>query len=146
LVDKKDPAEFTGYVIKALPVLDYAPIMVISAKEGFNCSKIFELAHSLHKQAGLKISTSQLNQVIEYIKRENPPPSRGTKLPKIFYATQIQTHPQKILIFVNDKELFGENYKRYIIRKLREKLPISEVPIILEFRNRPKVFLRNKKA
>jgi GTP-binding protein len=141
---KGPPEEYIHYICDQTKVLDYAPIMIISAKTGFNCEKIFEIAETLYLQDGLKISTARLNQVIEYAKRENPPPSKGTKLPKILYATQIGTHPQRFLIFVNRKEIFREDYKRYLLRKLRENLPIGEVPIEIEFKDRPKVIIQKK--
>ena len=57
---------------------------------------------------------------------------RGGKVrPKIYYATQVATNPVTMLLFVNKPELFDEKYRKHIIGKLRELLPIDEVPIRL---------------
>jgi GTP-binding protein len=52
------------------------------------------------------------------------------------YATQITTKPVTILLFVNNAELFDENYKRFLIGKLRDILSFAEVPIKLFVRSR----------
>ena len=59
--------------------------------------------------------------------------SKGGKKgwPKIYYATQIAVNPITILMFVNRPELFEENYRRFIINRLRSIQPIDEVPIRL---------------
>jgi GTP-binding protein len=58
------------------------------------------------------------------------------QFPKIYYATQIATKPVTILLFVNDAELFDENYKRFLVGKLRDILSFAEVPIKLFVRSR----------
>jgi predicted GTPase len=35
------------------------------------------------------------------------------------------------MMFVNDLGLFDENYRRFVIGRLRELLPVAEVPIRL---------------
>ena len=51
--------------------------------------------------------------------------------PKIYYATQIAVNPITILMFVNERELFEENYLRFVVNRLRSMLPVEEVPIRL---------------
>jgi predicted GTPase len=41
-------------------------------------------------------------------------------------------------MFVNNPELFEENYRRFIIGRLRELLPVEEVPIRLLARSHRK--------
>jgi GTP-binding protein len=56
--------------------------------------------------------------------------------PKIYYATQVAVNPVTILMFVNKPELFEESKRRFIVGRLRELLPIGEVPIRLLARTR----------
>ncbi len=61
---------------------------------------------------------------------------KTSEFPKIYYATQVAIRPVTILLFVNKAELFDENYRRFLIGKLRELLNLSEVPIRLLVRPR----------
>ena len=55
----------------------------------------------------------------------------ATRWPKVYYATQIAVNPVTILMFVNDPSLFDESYRRYLAGRLRDLLPVPEVPIRL---------------
>jgi GTP-binding protein len=44
-------------------------------------------------------------------------------------VTQIAANPVTIMMFVNDPGLFDENYRRFVTGRLRDLLPIAEVPI-----------------
>ena len=45
--------------------------------------------------------------------------------------TQVAVNPVTFMMFVNDPGLFDENYRRFVVGRLRELLPIAEVPIRL---------------
>jgi GTP-binding protein len=57
---------------------------------------------------------------------------------KIYFGTQVQVDPPTIVAFVNDKKLFSDEYRRYLVRRFQEALPFKEVPICILFRGRPK--------
>ena len=57
-------------------------------------------------------------------------PHNGRKF-KIYYASQVDTAPCRIVLFCNDPELFHFSYKRYIENKLREAFGFEGVPIEL---------------
>jgi GTP-binding protein len=54
----------------------------------------------------------------------------------LFYAAQVATQPPTIALVVNDPKLFEGRYERYLMNRLREELPFSEVPIRLLFSKR----------
>ena len=94
------------------------------------------MAAEIFKQTTTQIPTAKLNKAFEIIKQEKTSSAKHkTGLPKIYYATQIATRPITILMFVNKPDLFEENYRRFIIGRLRELLPIQEVPIRLLIRS-----------
>jgi GTP-binding protein len=88
-----------------------------------------------------------MNKAVEQISAQRiGGKSRTSQLPKVYYATQIAVKPVTILLFVNNVDLFDENYKRFFISKLRDILSFSEVPIRLFVRPRRKEEqLRDKK-
>jgi GTP-binding protein len=70
------------------------------------------------------------------VKDQNPPRAKGSKLPKIFYATQVGTGPPTFVIFVNEARLFSESYRRYMEHAFRKALGLDELPIVLHLRGK----------
>jgi len=125
--------DYQEYLTKMLPGLKYAPIAFTTATESKNIQSVLDLAMEIFKQATTWIPTAKLNKAFDVIKEEKVGTSKGKKKgwPKFYYATQIAVNPVTLLMFVNRPELFEENYRRFIINRLREMLPIEEVPIRL---------------
>ena len=122
--------DYEGYLTKSLPGLSFAPIAFTTATEAKNVQSVLDLATEIFKQATTRIPTHKLNQAFEAIKAERAS-KRGTGWAKIYYATQISTNPVTIVMFVNNPELFDDKFRRFIVGRLREVLPIQEVPIRL---------------
>jgi GTP-binding protein len=134
---KASSDDYANYLSKLMPQLSYAPIVFTTATERKNIQSVLDLARELFKQATTKVSTAHLNKAIEQISSQRPGGKRGVShLPKIYYATQIAIKPVTILLFVNKLELFDENYKRFLIGRLRDNLSFAEVPIRLLVRPR----------
>lgn len=130
--DSTVTGDYEKYLTKLLPGLRYAPIAFTTATEAKNVQSVLDLAAEIFKQTVLWISTAKLNKAFETIKAERiGAAKRKAGWPKIYYVTQIAVNPITILMFVNNPELFEENYRRFIIGRLRELLPIDEVPIRL---------------
>ncbi|MFW6059209.1 MAG: ribosome biogenesis GTPase Der [Phycisphaeraceae bacterium] len=127
--------EYAEYLDKALQGLRFAPIAFISAEQREGIDELLDTVRHLHEQAGERVATAQLNEVIEALSAERGPRSKGGKPGRIFYGTQLETHPPTIALFVNDPELFDPGYERFILNRFRDHLPFSEVPIKLVFRS-----------
>jgi GTP-binding protein len=125
--------DYEDYLTKLLPGLKYAPLAFTTATEAKNIQSVLDLSAELFKQTTTWIPTAKLNKAFETIKQEKITAARRGKTgwPKIYYATQIAVNPVTILMFVNRPELFEENYRRFIVNRLRTMLPIEEVPIRL---------------
>ncbi|MDD5135069.1 MAG: ribosome biogenesis GTPase Der [Phycisphaerae bacterium] len=136
-VGKATTDDYAEYIGKIFPQLSYAPIAFTTATEAKNIQSVLDLACELFKQSATRISTADLNKAIEQISELRVGGGKKSgQFPKIFYATQITTKPVTILLFVNDAELFDENYKRFLVGKLRDILSFAEVPIKLFVRSR----------
>jgi GTP-binding protein len=117
------------YVRKVFPMLDHVPIAFITAKQGKNVLRLLQLAVQLHKQAAVRVGTGDLNRVVRAAVEASQPPMKGSRQPKIYYATQIGVHPPTIVLFTNGPELFDDTYVRYLTKTLRDNFPFSEVAI-----------------
>jgi GTP-binding protein len=122
------------YIRKMFPMLDHVPIAFVTAKSGKNVLRLLQLALQLHKQAGTRATTGDLNRVIRAAVEANSPPLKGNRQPKIFYATQIGVQPPTIVLFTNGPELFDDTYVRYLTKVLRDNFPFSEVAIKIVLR------------
>jgi GTP-binding protein len=130
--DAASSDDYAEYLGKVFPWLAYAPIAFTTATESKNVHGVLDLAMELFKQAATHIPTAKLNKAIELIKEERTTGSKGGgKLPKVYYATQLSVLPITLLLFVNNAALFDDNYRRFVVGRLRDILPISEVPIRL---------------
>jgi len=125
--------DYEDYLTKLLPGLKYAPLAFTTATEGKNVQSVLDLAAEIFKQTITWIPTTKLNKAFEQIKQEKTTAAKRSNKgwPKIYYATQVAVNPITILMFVNKPELFEENYRRFIVNRLRSILPIDEVPIKL---------------
>jgi GTP-binding protein len=126
--------DFEDYLDKTMPGLAYAPLSFVTAKDARNVLATVDLARNLYKQAATRVTTGELNRVIENAVRVRQPPSPTAQLPKIYFATQVAVCPPTIVLFVNNPDVFGEDYRRFIENRFREELPFPEVPIRLILR------------
>ncbi|MEI8342239.1 MAG: ribosome biogenesis GTPase Der, partial [Verrucomicrobiota bacterium] len=67
--------------------LDYAPVLLLSAKTGENMSRLFRGIEQVREDSRRKIGTGPLNRLIQSILSANPPAIRSGKRFKVLYAT-----------------------------------------------------------
>jgi len=131
--------EYLEYLDDALRGFSFAPIVFISAKNAQGINDAVAMALNLYKQAGHRVSTGLLNRVIEQILAERTPVTKAGKRPKVFYVAQIDVHPPTIGLWVNNPDMFDGTYQRFLLNRVRDVLPFSEVPIKLIFRGRKQI-------
>ena len=128
--------DWAEYLFKNFTHMRHVPVCVITAKDGRNTKKLINLAQSIYKQSRFRTKTGELNKLIRAAIKNAPPPTRMNRMPRILFATQVSTEPPTIVIKCNAAELFDEDYKRYLLGVLRERLPFKEVPIKLYYRSK----------
>ena len=116
-------------IYNKLSYLSYAPTIFISAKTGQRVEKLFNLINEVNQNNEKRVTTSQLNQVInEAIALVQPPSDKGKRL-KILYGTQVSIKPPTFVIFVNQKDLFHFSYERYLVNQIRKEFDLTGTPI-----------------
>jgi GTP-binding protein len=134
--DEKLMEEFTEYLHTEMPQINFAPVAFVTAKDGKNVQVALDLTQHLFKQSNERVGTGRLNAAIKQIYEERVPVTSHGQRARILYATQVDTAPPSIVLFVNNAELFDANYQRFVINRFRELLPFSQVPIKLMIRGR----------
>lgn len=101
----------------------------ISASKGYNCLNIFKEVEKISRALSKKISTSQLNKILEEaLSAHHLPVHRGKPI-KIYYATQVGVNPPTFALFSNFPAAVPYTYRRYLVRKLQDALGIRGVPV-----------------
>jgi GTP-binding protein len=132
-------ANVDGYrdeVYYRLSFLDYAPVCFISAATGHGVRKMQETAARVLKGYRRKISTSQVNQVLQRIAKAHTVPLYQGRAVKFYYGTQTGSRPPAFTLFVNLPHGVPESYRRYLTHQLREQLALDYAPIKLFLRAR----------
>lgn len=130
--------EFGKWVQANLFFLDYAPVIFTSALDGFQLDRLLEAIRYVSGQLNQTLPTSLLNRALQEAIERNPAPSSKGHRFKLYYATQVGTKPPTFLLFVNRKELFSENYSRYLTGVLRKAFGFEGCNIRLVAKPRPK--------
>ena len=138
LVDKDDKTmdKITKEIRDQFAYLDYAPIAFTSAKDGKRVNTLLPLIDEVYNNVNLRIKTNVLNEVIMDAQLANPAKTHNGKRLKIYYASQVETAPCVIALFVNDPELMHFSYQRYIENKVREAFGFEGVPITIVARKK----------
>jgi GTP-binding protein len=144
LVNKWDLIEKTNNITTAIendikektaPFTDY-PILFISAINKQRIHKVLELIELVNENRNRKISTSELNEVMLQVVKNNPPPALKGKYVKIKYVTQLPIYTPAFAFFCNLPQYVKEPYKRYLENRMREKFSFTGVPIRIFFRKK----------
>jgi GTP-binding protein len=128
--------DYGSYLEKVLPELSYAPVTFVTATAKKNVQATIDVAQALFNQASVRVGTGRLNEALtSALEARRPSAKRGARFPKIYYATQVDVRPPTIVLFVNDPGLIGQDYRRFLLNRMRESLPFQEIPIRLLFRS-----------
>jgi GTP-binding protein len=120
---------------KTAPFTDYH-ILFISAINKQRIHKVLDLIETVNRNRTRKIPTSELNNVMLEILKQNPPPSLKGKYVKIKYVTQLPTHTPTFAFFCNLPQYIKDPYKRYLENRMRERFEFTGVPIRIFFRKK----------
>ncbi|MBQ2983736.1 MAG: ribosome biogenesis GTPase Der [Candidatus Gastranaerophilales bacterium] len=136
LVKNVQTHKYEQEVESEAPFLNYAEKIYISAKTGQRLDNIFRVAQMVQEQRAKRISTGLLNKVISEAYNLNPPSSIKGKTLRVYYSTQAKNNPPTFVIFINNKDLIQDHYKRYISKKLRENFGFKGTPIVVSYRQK----------
>jgi GTP-binding protein len=130
-----EPEDFRAYLDEQLSGLSFAPVVFLSGLKRERVFDTLSLARELFEQSRLRVSTGELNRVLEEALTSRSPSRRGHGV-RMYYATQADIAPPTFVLFVNDKRLIGKHYLRYLQNRIREHLPLTEIPVRIVLRDK----------
>ena len=134
--DTHTAREYARNIRERIAPFTDVPVVFMSA---LNKQRILQAIDEALHVAGnrrRKIKTSELNEVLLPIVKQNPPPAVKGKYVKIKYITQLPTHTPKFAFFANLPQYVKEPYKRFVENQIRRHWDFTGVPIEIFFRKK----------
>jgi GTP-binding protein len=115
-----------------------APLIFVSAMNGYEVDRMLNAAVKLHRTLDKKLATGRLNDVLARLAERTPPPAIGARRFRIYYATQTGTRPFRIKVFCNREERLSESYRRYLEAGLVREFELNGCPIEFDLVGKPR--------
>ncbi|MBO5769837.1 MAG: ribosome biogenesis GTPase Der [Spirochaetales bacterium] len=118
------------------PILNFAPLMPISALEGQDIGKLLDMVWSVWRQLNKRVDTSDVNMALKAWTEQQEPPRGPQGHFKVLYGTQVSENPVRFLFFVNRIAQFPDTYVSYLKNCIRKDFGFSYVPVEISLRER----------
>ena len=123
-------------ILERLYFLHEPKVVFISALEGKNIYKIFKMVKDTYKEYSKRITTAELNNLLQEAQEKHQAPLIRNRKVKFYYITQVSAKPPEFVIFVNFPEAVHQSYLRYLENMIREKHGFKGIPIKLYLKKR----------
>ena len=138
LVDEDRRTQLDKEIERHLDQVEWAQIVNVAAKTGWHRDRLAPALRTAIDSWERRVPTSKLNSFLGALIGATPPPVRGGKQPKVYYATQAGIAPPKFVVFSSG--WIEASYRRFIERRLREefKFPGTPVQVAIRVKERDK--------
>ena len=127
--------ELERAVDRLLPQIIGAPVVMLSAKTGRNVDRLMPEVLGVYEVWNRRIPTAKLNQWLREVTERHPPPAPGGRRIKLRYITQPNARPPTFVIFSPRADELPDDYRRYLVKSLRESFDLWGVPIRLKLKS-----------
>lgn len=137
--------QYETAVRRELFFLHHAPLVFISALQSYRLDDLIESIDLVRQARTTDIPGGPLNRVIEAaMTRHQPHRGEGAhrrQRLKIFYVTQDRENRSTIALvaFLNHRELWTDDYQRYLEQAVRSRWPLPGCPLVWVLRDKPDV-------
>lgn len=139
------PKDYEMALRKVMFFLNFAPMLFVSTKTGFNMRESIDVIDEVASQVRTTLTTGLLNRVMrDAFDRVQPPMIQGKRL-KYYYCTQTGTQPVRVRFFVNETTRLAPAYRTYLLNALRKVFGLGGAPVILDFRSSHDICQTSKK-
>jgi small GTP-binding protein len=136
--DNATHGTFIKHIRHEVGFLNYAPILMISAKTKQRVHQVLPLVDHVYEEFNKWIDTPTLNKWLdETLHMQSPPWRKGHQL-RIKYVTQVAVRPPTFMFFVNNPRLVHFSYERFLQNRLRQAFGFEGCPLRIKFRAKTK--------
>lgn len=134
--DEKTSAKFQKQCVEKAPYLAFVPFLFTSARTGQRVTRVLDVLLEVEAERKKRISTSQVNSVLEELVARRQPPQAAGREVKLHYATQVETSPPTIVVFGNNTDALQEHYIRYLHNGFREAWAFTGNPLRVQVKKK----------
>jgi GTP-binding protein len=128
--------EFEKAILNKIAPANDVPIIFTSVIKKQRIYNVIETAIEVYQNMKRKITTSEVNNTLLEIVKDNPPPMQKDKVIRIKYITQLPTAYPQFVFFCNLPQYVREDYKRFIENKIRAIWNFRGSPVDIYFRKK----------
>ena len=128
--------EFEAAIRERIEPFTDVPILFTSNLTKQRILKAFESAMEVYENRSHRIPTSQLNDFLLPIMKNQPTPMYKGKMVRIKYVTQITSQTPTFAFYCNLPQYVKEPYKRFLENHIRSEWNLTGVTIRLFFREK----------
>jgi len=132
LVDEDRRDQLDKEIDRHLDQVEWAQRVNVAAKTGWHRDRLAPALRTAIDSWERRVPTAKLNSFLGALIGATPPPVRGGKQPRIYYATQAGIAPPKFVIFSSG--WIEPSYRRFIERRLREEFGFPGTPVMVAIR------------
>ncbi|HEX3697341.1 MAG TPA: ribosome biogenesis GTPase Der [Polyangia bacterium] len=130
LVGRADVDQKVTTTREEMPFMKHAPVLLTSAVTGAGVTTIPTEAARVFAQSSRRISTGELNKLLEQILAHQPPPAGpGGRHVRLYYITQASTRPPTFFISANHPASVTFAYRRFLVNQLRKAYGFDGSPV-----------------
>jgi GTP-binding protein len=132
LVDEDRRDQLDKELDRHLGHIEWVQRVNVAAKTGWHRDRLAPALRTALSSWEKRVPTSKLNSFLGALIGATPPPVRGGKQPKVYYATQAGIAPPKFVVFSSG--WIEASYRRFIERRLREEFGFPGTPVQVAIR------------
>ena len=132
LVDEDRREQLEKELDRHLGHIEWVQRVNVAAKTGWHRDRLAPALRTALSSWEKRVPTSKLNSFLGALIGATPPPVRGGKQPKVYYATQAGIAPPKFVVFSSG--WIEPSYRRFIERRLREEFGFPGTPVQVAIR------------
>lgn len=138
LIDEPVTDFFIQNLLEQAPFLRNTPIVFVSALHREGMEVILEGVVDIYDRLNTLLPLEVLKNLIYDIRAIFSPHSKGRKFGEIKGVVHDRVNPPRIVISVNDRDLFHTDYMRLIENRIRDAFNLTGVPLDLSLSAPPK--------
>ena len=139
LIEDRGPAvlaEFERDLRQRAHYLRWVPIVTTSAKSGQRVKKAVETALHVNQERAKRISTSEVNKVLQALVRRTQPPQGARGDVRLPYGSQVASSPPLFVLWSNRPQDLKEHYVRYLKAGFREAWCFEGSPVHIKLKKK----------
>jgi GTP-binding protein len=137
-VDAKVERAAVADAHKKLSFATWIPVMKLSAKSGKGTTSLLSMVDRAWAAHSKRVPTAEANRFFEEVVDKHPPPTASGRAVRIYYISQVGTHPPRFAAVTNFPEYVHPSYSRYMQAQLRERFGFEAVPVRISFKPKRK--------